>query len=221
MCGVYGALQPSKFEILDHVNRVRGNFASGVFYTNGKNYDWQKTQDCFDWNKIKLDESYIHLGHNQAPTSSERLWKEHNSHPFVKDNWIVAHNGVLTNFQELKKQYLPEHENIVDSSIIPALLHYFENKSGWSCSSQEKEQLIIKETLPLLEGTYGVWIANIKTLNMYIARQGSTLFYDDNSFSSVKGTNYEEVKEGTLYRFSKKGVTKVGEFACKSPFFTL
>lgn len=162
----------------------------------------------------------MYLGHNQAPTSSERKWKEHNSHPFVRENWIVAHNGVLTNFDKLKNEYVPDHENIVDSSIIPALLHFFESRAG-HCTSQEKEQDIIKTVLPLLEGTYGLWIVNIRTLNVYLARQGSTLFYDDDSFSSIQGKDYKEIKEGSLYRFSKKGITKVGEYQVKSPFFTI
>ena len=220
MCGIYGSFDVNKFEVLDQANRSRGNFASGIYYSDGKNYDFQKTEGCFDWNEIKLENGFVYLGHNQAPTSSERRWREHNSHPFVRENWIVAHNGVLTNFNELKKDYIPDHENIVDSSIIPALLVYFEKKTG-NCTSQEKEQDIIKTVLPLLEGTYGLWIVNIRTLNVYVARQGSTLFYDDNSFSSIKGDTFKEVKEGVLYKFSKKGMIKVGDYQIKSPFFTV
>ena len=220
MCGIYGSTKVSKFEVLDQVNRQRGNFASSIYYSDGKSYDFQKTEGSFNWDKIPLEEGLVYLGHNQAPTSTERVWKEHNSHPFVRENWIVAHNGVLTNFETLKKEYIPDHENVVDSSIIPALLLMFEKKAD-NCTSQEKEQNIIKMVLELLEGTFGVWIVNLKTLNVYIARQGSTLFYDHNSFSSVKGTDFKEVEEGSLYRFSKKGITKVGTFKSKSPFLEL
>lgn len=221
MCGIYGSINVSKFEVLDQANRQRGNFATGIYYSDGKSYDFQKTEGSFNWDKIKLEDGLIYLGHNQAPTSTERIWKEHNSHPFVRDNWIVAHNGVLTNFEDLKKQYIPDHDNVVDSSIIPALLLHFEKRSD-NCTSQEKEQAIIKTVLELLEGTFGLWIVNIRTLNIYLARQGSTLFYDQNSFSSVKGDTYKEIEEGTLYRFSaKKGIFKVGNFNVKSPFLEL
>jgi glucosamine--fructose-6-phosphate aminotransferase (isomerizing) len=220
MCGIYGSTKVSKFEILDQANRQRGNFASGIYYSDGKSYDFQKTEGSFNWNKIPLEEGLVYLGHNQAPTSTERVFKEHNSHPFVRDNWIVAHNGVLTNFEELKRDYIPDHENVVDSSIIPALLLMFEQKAD-DCTSQEKEQNVIKTVLELLEGTFGLWIVNLRTLNIYITRQGSTLFYDHNSFSSVKGTDFKEIEEGSLYRFNKKGVTKVGTFKSKSPFLEL
>jgi len=220
ICGIYGAFNPSKFEILDQANKVRGNFASGVYYCDGVDYDVQKTEGSFDWNKVKLPKGFIYLGHNQAPTSSERKWKMHNCHPFIRDNWIVAHNGVLTNFKQLKENYLPAHDNLVDSSIIPALLTHFEHMFE-DANTTEKEQDLICYVLELLQGTFGLWIVNTKTYNVYIARQGSTLFFDKDSFSSAKGEGFEELKEGILYKFGKKGTKPVDAFKVKSPFLEL
>ena len=221
MCGIYGSYNPSKFEVLDQANKVRGNFASGIYYSDGTNYDVQKTEDSFDWDKVKLPSAgFVFLGHNQAPTSSERMWKTHNSHPFTYDNWIVAHNGVLTNFKQLKDQYLPLHDNLVDSSIIPALLLHFEHMFD-KANTMEKEQELICYVLELLQGTFGLWVVNTKTYNVYICRQGSTLFADKNSFSSAKGENFQELKEGTLYKFNKKGIKAVNSFKVKSPFVEL
>jgi glucosamine 6-phosphate synthetase-like amidotransferase/phosphosugar isomerase protein len=162
----------------------------------------------------------LYLGHNQAPTSSERKWKIHNCHPFEKNNWIVAHNGVLTNFKQLKEENIPDHDNLVDTSIIPALLDLFEKRFD-NCTTISNEILNIEYVLSMLQGTFGLWIMNIKTLNVYIARQGSTLFYDHNSFSSTPGEGYKEIVEGTLYRITKKGIKPVGSFECKSPFLEL
>ena len=220
MCGIYGSTNASKFEILDYDNRARGNFASGLFCYNDSNFDFQHIEGSFNWNTIKLPEGYIFLGHNQAPTSAERVWKKHNSHPFVKDNWVVAHNGVLTNFDKLKKEYIPDHDNLVDTSIIPALLSFTEKKDS-KADTLEKELHIISCVLKLLEGTFGLWIVNTNTLNVYLVRQGSTLFYDHNSFSSIKGDNYKEVKEGVIYNFTSKSIKSVGNFKVKSPFLEL
>ena len=220
MCGIYGSYNASKFEILDTANQVRGNFASGLYYHDGKNFDFQRTEGSFNWNDIKLPNGFIYLGHNQAPTSSIRVWNERNSHPFVYKNWVVAHNGVLTNFNELKRTYLQDHENGVDSSIIPALLSHFE-KIGSTANTIERETELIKHVLDLLEGTFGLWIVNTVTLNVYIARQGSTLFFDKNSFSSAKGQDYDVMKEGSIYKFTKKGFKVVGSFEPKSPFLEL
>jgi glucosamine 6-phosphate synthetase-like amidotransferase/phosphosugar isomerase protein len=220
MCGIYGATKASKFEVLDTVNKVRGNFASGIYYYNGNEYDYQKTEGSFDWNKIELPKGFTFLGHNQAPTSNERQWKEHNCHPFVYDNWIVAHNGVLTNFSQLKNDYIPDHANLVDSSIIPALLVHFE-KTFDEANTKEKELNLVSYVLELLEGTFGLWIVNLKTMNIYLARQGSTLFFDKNSFSSAKGKGYKELKEGVIYKFNRRGVIPVEKFKVKSPFLEL
>lgn len=220
MCGIFGAISASKFEILDQVNKTRGDFASSFLYHNGSKFDIQKRENSFDWNEIKLPNGLIYLGHNQAPTSSQRKWREHTSHPFVTNNWVVAHNGVLTNFDKLKKEYLPEHENIVDSSIIPALLSHFEKKFD-VVNNVEKETNLIGYVLDLIEGTFGLWIVNLKTLTVYIVRQGSTLFYDKNSFSSVKGKDYKEIKEGVIYSFTEKGIKTQGKFKVKSPFLVL
>lgn len=220
MCGIYGSFNASKFEILDQANKVRGNFASGLFYHNGEDFDYQRTEGSFDWDKIDLPNGFMYLGHNQAPTSSERKWKEHTSHPFVTDNWVVAHNGVLTNFDKLKQDYLPNHENMVDSSIIPALLSHFE-KTFDKTNTVEKEIYLISYVLDLLEGTFGLWMVNTNTLNVYLARQGSTLFFDKNSFSSAKGYEFKELKEGVIYRFNKKGIKSEGSFKVKSPFLEL
>ena len=220
MCGIYGAIKASKFEVLDTANKVRGNFASGIYYCNGNEYDYQKTEGSFDWNDIKLPKGFTFLGHNQAPTSSERKWKEHNSHPFVRDNWVVAHNGVLTNFSQLKKDHIPDHDNLVDSSIIPALLSHFE-KTFDKANTVEKEANLIAYVLELLEGTFGLWIVNTNTMSIYLARQGSTLFADSNSFSSAKGKGYKELKEGVIYKFNKRGIKPIEKFKVKSPFLEL
>jgi len=221
MCGIWGSYDTNKFEVLDQANKLRGNFASGIYYCDGIDYDVQKIEGSFDWNKVKLpNEGFVYLGHNQAPTSSERKWREHNCHPFVRNNWIVAHNGVLTNFKDLKERYLPTHDNLVDSSIIPALLSHFENMFD-KATNNEKEQELICFVLELLQGTFGLWIVNTDSYNIYVARQGSTIFYDKNSFSSTKGEGYTEMKEGVLYKFNKKGLKSVDTFKQQSPFFTL
>jgi glucosamine 6-phosphate synthetase-like amidotransferase/phosphosugar isomerase protein len=132
----------------------------------------------------------------------------------------VAHNGVLTNFKELKEKYIPDHPNLVDTSIIPALLDIFE-KDYDNCNTPASEIKCISHVLCLLEGTFGLWLINIKTLNVYLVRQGSTLFYDTNSFSSTPGEGYSEIKEGKIYRFYKKGIKSVGTFKNKSPFLEL
>lgn len=159
----------------------------------------------------------FYLGHTQAPTSSERKYTPKTSHPFKCGDWFVAHNGVLTNFENLK-QYIksPKLYNNVDSSIIPALLDLYSGES-------DNEIAIISETLSMLKGTYGVWIYNIVSGNIYLGRCGSTLYCDflSNNFSSLPIKKYKELEEGIIYQITREGTTSVGGFSTDSPFFIL
>tara|TARA_R110002012_G_scaffold64160_2_gene168713 strand:+ start:178 stop:849 length:672 start_codon:yes stop_codon:yes gene_type:complete len=223
MCGIYCSNDLSTFEILEQVNRKRGNFSTGIFYCyNNANYKIKRFEGAIDFNKTILpkEEGFLYLGHNQAPTEAGRLYDEWNSHPFQYGDWVVAHNGVITNFHELADEDLPMHDSIVDSSVIPALLDYNEYKFG-PIETPAAEIESILYVLEKLQGTYAVWIINIKTMNIYIARQGSTLFYRGSNVSSIRGKRYREVKEGVLYNYSYEGLTKVEEYTTNSPFLTL
>jgi glucosamine 6-phosphate synthetase-like amidotransferase/phosphosugar isomerase protein len=223
MCGIYCSNDLSTFEVLQQANKKRGNFSTGIFYCYNKaNYKIIKEKGNIDFNKDKIptDKGFLYLGHNQAPTGTGRDWKEETSHPFLVGDWIVAHNGVLTNFEELKDEYVPMHDNPVDSSIIPALLDEFEYNHG-PCEDAETEVQNILYTIEKLKGTFALWIINIKTMNIYIARQGSTLFYKDSNISSIRGCDYKEVSQGILYNYSFEGLTEIDGFVYDSPFLTL
>jgi len=104
MCGIYCSNDLTSFEVLQQANKERGNFSTGIFYCYNKaNYNIVKEKYNIDWNKTKIPDQkgHLYLGHNQAPTETGRDWNEETSHPFWVGDWIVAHNGVLTNYNEL------------------------------------------------------------------------------------------------------------------------
>lgn len=225
MCGIYASTDLTTFEVLEQANRARGNFSTGILHIHkNTTCSINKYQGGVDWIETKLpydkEGGYIYLGHNQAPTSSVRDWKDETSHPFWNGDWVVAHNGVLTNFDELIYDYIEWHDIPVDSSIIPALLDDYEYRFG-PCNDVESEIKNIEFVTDKLKGTFAIWIVNMKTKNVYIARQGSTLFYKNTNISSIKGEGYKEVKEGVIYAYTTEGLVEKGTFTTKSPFFTL
>jgi len=219
MCGIFGATELERFKTLYNINRTRGDFAFGcclITDTKSTQYiDWQPGIVEFDCQlftpKLKY---YYMLGHTQAPTSSQREFSKATSHPFVFDNWVVAHNGVLSNFEYLMQKYLPEHHNPVDSSIIPALLTELNNGS---------ESETICEVMELLEGTYSLWIYNIESKNIYIARCGSTLYVDRLrcEFSSFQADGMVEFPDNSLSILTKEGITNIKGFDGNSPFLII
>jgi len=162
-----------------------------------------------------IDSFQFYLGHTQAPTSSERTFTPKTSHPFSFKDWHVAHNGVLTNYKQLRQLLPKKSYNTVDTSVIPPLLDL-------SYKQTKDEISAIRDVLSSLQGTFGLWIYNHKTHNIYIARSGSTVYADfiTNSFSSVKQENFHELEEGLIYLITPEGITSVGKFTPNSPFFT-
>lgn len=166
---------------------------------------------------LTIDDFKLFLGHTQAPTSSAREFDSQTSHPFTWGDWIVAHNGVLTNHDSIKKLIKdPISYNIVDTSVIPAYLHqiFAENTS---------EIHTISEVLSKLKGTFGLWIFNKRTGNTYLARAGSTLYSNflTNDFSSLPEKDFQPLEEGIIYLLTVEGLTSVGFFSVNSPFFII
>jgi glucosamine 6-phosphate synthetase-like amidotransferase/phosphosugar isomerase protein len=217
MCGIYGAVTRKDFLNLRDVNKKRGDFCNSSLLVNDKQFEIHKvplTAKSYSFpRKVKYD---LFLGHTQAPTSSKRIFTPITSHPFIYENWVVAHNGVLTNFKKLKEEFCPEWENPVDSSIIPFLLTVAENHIKDPVQA-------IASTMELLEGTYGLWMWNADTKITYLAKCGVTLHARllDNVFSSVKFGDFEPLEDGSIYQFTQEGITQVGNFDCDSPFFTV
>jgi len=224
MCGIFGSNDRERFLTLYELNKQRGTFATSisVVLENGDLpvMKWQGSpavKTVEDQLKIidKESKATAFLGHTQAPTSAKREYSKTTSHPFNTEGWTVAHNGVLTNFEEIKINMLPKWKNPVDSSTIPAIIN--------SLCKEGKDPLdALSKGLSLLEGTFGLWIYSSIDLRIYIARCGSTLFANllSNDFSSTKFKNSEALEEGYIYQLTREGLTSVSQFDFNSPFFT-
>lgn len=224
MCGIFGATEEEQFLTLYQLNQKRGNFATSLCFINKKGdmhiHRWSGTVEPQHIKKIlkQIDDKIIfYAGHNQAPTSSKRKYSVETAHPFNTQHYTIAHNGVLTNFNELKEMFDPKWKNPVDSSIIPFICTMYEEEFPDSTNIEA-----ITHSLGKLDGTFGLWIYDSDLNTMFLARCGSTLFADklNNSFSSIKFKGSEVLDEGCLYQLTPEGVTAVGMFDCDSPFFT-
>ncbi len=191
MCAIFACDSYKGFLDLYNRNIDRGDFAFGGLYLDREHFCIYKKEgrvnllnttirDVFGDQRDIKDFQYF-IGHTQAPTSSKQTFDVETTHPFTIYPWIVAHNGILTNFTELQKKLSVHDYNEVDSSVIPALLYYHSDKFS-------SEVDLILHVLKMLKGTYSLWIFNAITRNLYFSRCGSTLFADllSNTVSSVK-----------------------------------
>lgn len=227
MCGIFTASDFNKYIKLYNKNKERGTFAYGSLFLSYSYDATMKSPGTVDLSKnmiinnidiqMKPSEFYYFLGHTQAPTSSQREYNELTSHPFQCGEWVVAHNGVLTNDIKLKAKIQNKSSfNEVDSSVIPALLEQYSE-------DDDNEVSIICDVLSKLQGTFGLWIYNKESHNVYVARSGSTLYANilDNTVSSLPDEGLDPLEEGVLYLVTPEGVTSVGGFTNNSPFFIL
>lgn len=221
MCGIFGSTKFNQFERLYAKNKQRGNFAHGFMYVkrNGTTYvrkgegiSEMSGEYIFNYHR----QYNLFLGHTQAPTSSQRLFKPETSHPFDHGNFVVAHNGVLENHMELASEHRIDPELVkVDSQIIPMLMDDLYVGS---------DVLAIQEACNLLKGIFACWIFCKETKQTYVVRSGCTLYTDHDcmSFSSTKfGSVNIEILSGHIYCFTPEGLTPVGEFKSDNPFFVL
>lgn len=231
MCAIFGSKEFTTYRKLYNKCKERGEFAYGSLYIGNpakcSNIVVTKAAGSVELNRnqkfndedfeLTVDDFSYFLGHTQAPTSSVREFNSATSHPFTCGEWVVAHNGVLTNFHALKKLINdPTTYNDVDTSIIPAFLNQVSNELT-------EEIATISEVLSKLKGTFGLWIFNKKSGHVYLARCGSTLYSDflTNDFSSLQEGKYQPLDEGTIYLMTVEGLTSVGYFSYNSPFFII
>ena len=226
MCGIFGASKKQQFLTLLELNKKRGTFATSVscILSNGDLiiHKWGGTTTVKMIDAFLKEEKGVnfYLGHTQAPTSSEREYSKQHAHPFNTSHYTIAHNGVLTNFTQLKEHFKPGGKkwlNPVDSSIIPVVFTMIEEMN----SNLHNNIDVISKGLGLLEGTFGLWIYDSTTKNCFVARNGSTVYANiyTNEFSSVKFKDSEALEEGTLYQVTPEGLTSVSIFDHDSPFF--
>lgn len=234
MCGIFGSKEYSLYERLYIKNKQRGSFAGGSLYVGHNESQYiKKWEGSLENQELTGEYAFVtpyhtFLGHTQAPTGSVRDYNPKTTHPFEHGRWVVAHNGVLENYREIREEYLTDSlgeykgstystaDLDVDSACIPALLDTIYNKVA-------DDVFTISEVMSTLKGTFACWLHNKQTSQTYIVRSGSTLFGDieNNCFSSIHVPELTEqsLDEGVIYCMTPEGLTQVGTFHQSSPFF--
>lgn len=208
MCGIIGSPHKDAFDYLFEQNKERGNFAYGVIKFCINNNVKVIKDNNFD-KKINFEEDVVfYLGHLQSPTSTQREFTEATTHPFEYKGRYLAHNGVLSNFEQLKQKYskyTKEIVNEVDSSIILPMV----------------EKIGLKHAIEELKGTFGCWLYDSNTSELFVFRSGSTIYTDGKNISSKPIPDWELLKEGIIYRFNftKQKYEEFDTFNTKSGFF--
>ncbi len=113
----------------------------------------------------------VGIAHTRWATHGKPSLK--NSHPHsdcTKNIWL-AHNGIIENYQELKKELIKKGHKFTsdtDSEVVAHLIEEFNKKNNFEKS--------VAQALKLVKGTYGLVILNQKEPDkIIVARNGSPL----------------------------------------------
>ncbi|MCD4827138.1 MAG: glutamine--fructose-6-phosphate transaminase (isomerizing) [Acholeplasmataceae bacterium] len=180
MCGIVGFIghkKDAKEVVLSGLTKLeyRGYDSAGISLFNSKfrtfdiYKDFGRVQKLIDLTKNTL-KSNIGIGHTRWATHG-KVTKD-NAHPHYSQSkrFIIVHNGVIENNEELKSQYLPDSffYSETDTEVIAQLIETF--------AKQLNVENAILTTLKLLEGSYALLVIDTQSPEtIYAAKNKSPL----------------------------------------------
>lgn len=186
MCGIFKSSNKTTFNKQFEANLERGASSFGGLFLRGDNITITKSTYTKAPPRVHAS---TYLGHLRAPTGDCRQFSSIHSHPFEYKEWVVAHNGILTNFNNLLRD-MPSSLNAgdqfqVDSSVIPYYLHAY----GFNAFEKFK-------------GTWACWMYSKETKELFVTRSDNTLFFDprNGDFSSKQLEHYMPLAERKIFK---------------------
>lgn len=178
MCGIVGAVAKRDItnvllEGLQHLE-YRGYDSAGVAVVNKTCY-LQRLRRVGKVNAlIKANKSYpisgdIGVAHTRWATHGEPT--ENNAHPHISKHIVVAHNGIIENYQILRKELLSYGYNFVsvtDTEVIAHLVHWEQKQHGGTLVE------IIQRVVNLLQGDYGMVVIDSCNPNVLVSVRSSS-----------------------------------------------
>jgi glutamine---fructose-6-phosphate transaminase (isomerizing) len=174
MCGVYGIFQNNQFvspkdvKHLGKTAQARGVDSAGLVFQYKENIHVKKR----DFGSIELinetpsyKKSNFIAGHSRLVTNDVL-----NNQPVIKDDLIVIHNGIITNYLELWDSIGLEPETELDSEIIPALFNYYKQKSI-------NDEDAIEKILEVCQGVISAILIAPKSNRVFLISNNGSLYY--------------------------------------------
>lgn len=211
---------------------VRGTDAAGIAYNDrGKLIIHKEAKAAYNIDFKHPESAVCVTGHTRHATQGDKK-KNYNNHPFAGAcknlKFALAHNGVLINDADLKKQYhLPKTKIATDSYIAVQLLEkkkqlnvdsvkfMAENISGSFAFSI----LDSSDTLWLIRGDSPLSLVHLPKYRLYVYASTDEILYkslvDTKLFNEIKTGSFEEitVRPGDILRILPNGKVLTDTFS--------
>lgn len=175
MCGIVGYIgKPNKIEnIIKGIKNLeyRGYDSAGIAYMNDKLTIVKEKGQISNLEKLlNLDEiCNIAISHTRWATHG--VPNDINAHPHQSGKITVVHNGILENYQELKKDLINEGVNFnseTDTEVIAAVINKLYNET-------QNMNETLKQFLKIAKGAYALGIMVEDDQSLYILKKESPL----------------------------------------------
>lgn len=237
MCGIVGVIGNSRAKdiLLNGLDKLeyRGYDSAGIFLENGQETFLVKSQGRIQQLKDKLSDDVkgsIGIGHTRWATHG--VPSEANAHPHTSQSgrFVLVHNGVIENFDELKHTYVQadQFKGETDTEIVVHLVEHFAQAENLSALEA------LKKTLSVVKGSYAFGLIDTENPDaIYVAKNKSPLLIGlgdgfnvicSDAMAMLKETNrFVEINDGEIVVVHADGISiedKAGNAVERQPFVT-
>ncbi len=184
MCGIVGYLgnQSSKDILLDGLKELeyRGYDSAGITVLKDSNFSIYKSvgklNNLVEKSKnLSVDGFSVGIGHTRWATHGKPT--ESNAHPHIGEATHIVHNGIIENYQELKKELIAKGYRFSSQTDTEVIVHLFEE----NLKSSKDTFSAFNKTIFQLDGAYALLlIKKDEPEKIYFAKEGSPLILGTN-----------------------------------------
>ncbi len=178
MCGIVGYIgqQDSKEVLLTGLEKLeyRGYDSAGIALLNQDGVNLFKVKGRIAALKEEVDQD-VHatmgIGHTRWATHGEPSVDNAHPHQSTSGRFTLVHNGVIENYQDLKREYLQDvtFKSETDTEVVVQLIEKFYQTNQDTLAS-------FRQTMELLKGSYAIaMIDNEDSDTLYVSKNKSPL----------------------------------------------
>ncbi|MDA9471450.1 glutamine--fructose-6-phosphate transaminase (isomerizing) [Enterococcus sp. 5H] len=221
MCGIVGIIgKNNATEILvQGLEKLeyRGYDSAGIFVTGNDNQDYLvkslgRIADLQSQISPEV-QGTVGIGHTRWATHGKP--SERNAHPHTSSNqrFILVHNGVIENFEELKQEFL-QGKQLNGETDTEIVVHLVEHFAAEGLSTKEA----FKKTLAVINGSYAFALIDKRDAEtIYVAKNKSPLLIGlgedfnvicSDAMAMLSETNhFVEIADGEMVTVKADGIT--------------
>ncbi len=189
MCGIVGYIGSNNVKdvLLDGLKELeyRGYDSAGISVLQDESFSVYKAVGKLKNLQLKAEDFKpegfaVGIGHTRWATHGKPT--ELNAHPHLGEYSYVVHNGIIENYQELKKELTAKGAKFLSQTDTEVIVHLFEQ----NLNSVEDAFEAFKLTLSQLQGAYAILLVT--------KSEPDTIFFAKEGSPMIIGTDAQEQK---------------------------